>query len=702
LLGAATALVVARPLYPSESAAEHGDGVVIVLLWFLVAALWLVGALASKRPVVRLGWTELAVVILVGWHGLSTLWAMGHGSPRPALNMFWEWVGLGLSFLLIRQLFITRRERRAILVIMIGLAAALSTYGVYQYAWELPAERARYWQDPDAVLREQGLWFEPGSRERRLFEDRLKSTEPMGTFALANSLAGFLVPWLVVAVGVAVAPLDRDGPEPFGWPVRWGYRIAGVAVVMVVAVCLVLTKSRSGLLAVLAGLGVAVPLCRPGARLAGWKLAGAMITGAALLVGVAVASGGWDVQVLTEAGKSLGYRLEYWKATGAMIAERPLVGCGPGNFRYAYTQYMLPEASEEVAEPHSFLLEVWATAGTPAMVALVAALACAAWAMLRRGRGQAPEPEPSGRDASPFVVGGAVLGFLVAPLAGSVGPVPPGIQPLVLGLLVTMVSVVVMGPGMERVRLPALLPGVAAAALLLNLCAAGGIGFPGVSGSLWLLVALGMNCCAVGPGCRLGRPAVAGALVVTLALAAAMVRTGYLPVVRAVPWMRRAYDQPDRAEEYLERAADADRWSAEPWKLLAELAFRHWRQEPSPGAFDWFETCAQKVLQLNPNSEAVWFRIGRWYWEAYLRTGRREHLERAVGLFAGAVKRYPNRSLHRALLAIALAERGDPHRSQLEARRALRLDELNPHADKDLPGELRRLLRRIASQKEVP
>ena len=57
-----------------------------------------------------------------------------------------------------------------------------------------------------------------------------------------------------------------------------------------------------------------------------------------------------------------------------MIADRPWLGCGPGNFQDVYTQYKLPEASEEVADPHDFLFEVWATAGTPALLALLGVL----------------------------------------------------------------------------------------------------------------------------------------------------------------------------------------------------------------------------------------------------------------------------------------------------------------------------------------
>ncbi len=50
-----------------------------------------------------------------------------------------------------------------------------------------------------------------------------------------------------------------------------------------------------------------------------------------------------------------------------MIADHPWFGCGPGNFKSYYTRYKVPEASETIADPHNFLLEIAATAGVPAL-----------------------------------------------------------------------------------------------------------------------------------------------------------------------------------------------------------------------------------------------------------------------------------------------------------------------------------------------
>ena len=98
LLAAAMALWVARPLFPSESAAAHGDGMTVVMLWALLTVAWLAGAAARPRFRLRFGWTDAAALLLVGLHSLAALRAVWQESPRPALNMLWEWIGMGLAY----------------------------------------------------------------------------------------------------------------------------------------------------------------------------------------------------------------------------------------------------------------------------------------------------------------------------------------------------------------------------------------------------------------------------------------------------------------------------------------------------------------------------------------------------------------------------------------------------------------------------
>ena len=49
LLGGMTALFVARPLFPSESAASYGDGLTVVMLWIALGVFWLLGAVGRRN-----------------------------------------------------------------------------------------------------------------------------------------------------------------------------------------------------------------------------------------------------------------------------------------------------------------------------------------------------------------------------------------------------------------------------------------------------------------------------------------------------------------------------------------------------------------------------------------------------------------------------------------------------------------------------
>ena len=738
LLGGTTALFVARPLFPSESAATYGDGLTMVMLWIALAVFWLLGAIGRPKFSIRFGWTDAAVLLLVGWHTVAALWAAGHGSPRPAVNMLWEWVGMGLCFLLARQFIATAREVRAVAVVMVALAVALSGYGLYQYAYEMPNTRAKYEADPDRTMRDAGLWFPAGSPERQLFENRLSSKEPIATFALTNSLAGYLAPWLVMLVGM------------MGGTGRNRKRLLGMLLCGTpIAVCLLLTKSRSGYIATGVGLVLVWLLCRERTVRLGWKMPAAVVGIVAVLVTIVVAVRGVDREVLSQASKSFGYRLQYWQSSLQMIADHPIVGCGPGNFQDVYPQYKLPEASEEVADPHNFLLEIGATAGTPAMLAFLAVLGCFAWTMWRgEGRGTGDEkrggataglsssaentvgqanrgtpdanpqsliPNPS-YDAWPYVLAGGACGFLLSVPVGLLSAAPPGVAAVLLGLPLAAATVMLLLGWIRDGWLPRVLPAVGVAVLLVDLLASGGIGLPSVAGTLWLLMALGLqgDCVAQPPSavahdshsrgrlCHILRQLLFNAwtaLLVAIALALACYGTAYNPVLGCQAHLRRAEREPARAVEHLEAAAAADPWAAEPWRQLAAIEFESWWQQPDEDAFDRFERASEKVLELAPHCAPAWLAAGDWYFRAFSKTDQRGEIEEAVEAYRHAVQLYPHCAVYRAKLAEACRAAGDQAAFRHEAEAALWLDDATPHIDKKLPADVRdRLLQGIGGK----
>ena len=685
LLGALVALFVVRPLFPSESAAFEGDGLPLVMLWIALATFWMLGAIGWAEFRVRFGCFDAAVLALAVLHTIAGVAAAAHLSPRPAVNVLWEWIGLGLAYFLARQFIVTRREARAAVVAMIALAASLSSYGLYQYCYEMPRTRAEYAADPDAAMRAAGMSFPPGSPQRKLFEDRLASTEPIATFALTNSLAGYLVPWLVVAAGIVAG--SSSG------------RVRVVLCMIPVAACLLLTKSRSGYAAAVFGFLLVGMLCRRQKLRIGWKLPAVVATIATILVAAAILAGGLDREVLSEASKSLGYRVQYWQSTMRMIGDKPLLGCGPGNFQFAYTRYKLPEASEEVADPHNFLLEVWATAGTPAMLAMLAALACFAWKVYPRSNGlHGNVPEAESDVAIPngdlHVYGGAVCGFLAAIPLGQMSAGPPGLASVFIGLPAAVACIALLHGWVDNGRLPGVLPAIGLSALLVNLLAAGGIGFPGVAGSLWLLAALGLNESSDVAPRSLPRGVALGGLIVAITLAVTCYQSAYGPVLRCQGFLRLAESNPADARQHLAAAAESDPLSARPWRQLTAITFGAWRQDASAEKFRRFETCNATVLQLEPNSSTAWASSADWYAKAFAETGQKEHIDRAVQHYRRAVQLYPNNGMHWAKLALAHRAAGNEAAFRDAADGALRLDKLTPHKEKKLPSGLRRELSR--------
>jgi O-antigen ligase/tetratricopeptide (TPR) repeat protein len=738
LLAGAAALYVARPLLPSESAAASGDGLPLVMLWFWLALAWLLWSAARGQLALRLHWTDGALLLLAGWYAAACVVGAENNAGRPCINMLWEGLALLLGYFLVRQWLTTAHEARAMLAVMIALAVVESGYGLFEYSVTMPYAREHYKEDPDAALKEIGHWIPANSPERMLYEQRLNSTEPKATFVLANSLAGFLAPWFVVVLGIGftafavpkiaglanASPLKAAPPpkerEPSSGLLPQYVLLTLLCAVPIVA-CLILTKSRSAWLAT--GCGMAL------LGLLNWRLLArrwmkGLLAGVAVLFGVVIAiftaKGALDLQVITEAGKSLGYRWQYWQATFSMIQDHFWLGCGPGNFQDYYTRYKLPTASEVVADPHNALFEIWATAGTPAMLALVVLLAGIAWKVWtsRLNSSSTTDTTTATQPAGPQSGGGLLIflvaaetGLLLAFVTGITAEVPLTTAALASGIFMFAAAILLTSPWVHAGHLPRLLPAIAAIVLLVNLLAAGGISFPGVAGSLWLLLAVSMAQASLDTPPRfLTRLPILACIAAVGALTAACYFTGYEPVMtcrQALMVAARYQSSPGNYEANLIRAANADPWATEPRKRLASLEYELWEKRYTGDALTDFERAAQRIVEQQPQSSAAWRQKGDWYWNIVLRIRdvsearkkTQEYTKVALEAYQRAAELYPNHALTRAKLAQAWQESGKHAKASQEAAEALRLDAITPHTDQKLPETLRELMQKIAANK---
>ncbi len=315
-LGLTAALVTARAFWPSEPnlQAGAGDGLFWILILLVVVGIALAVPLFGGRLRFRWSLTDALVVTLVTLVAATAAHALDR---RPAINLAWEWVGLGFVYLLLRNLPRTPNESKALAGAIVATAVAVSAYGLYQVKVELPLLQAEFKRNPGQVM--QKLNIERGTRSEEMLKNRLmESSEPFSTFTLANSLAAYIAGGLVLLLGVTLTVLVRPGALPSRWPA-----IAMVApLALVLLVCLLLTKSRS------AYLGVFVSSC-----LLAWHvrkqasprlLIAAAVSCCVVVAGLVVAglaTRRLDPLVLTQSPKSFRYRLEYWRGTWGVITE---------------------------------------------------------------------------------------------------------------------------------------------------------------------------------------------------------------------------------------------------------------------------------------------------------------------------------------------------------------------------------------------
>ncbi len=758
-LGLLAALITARAYATSEPdmAREAGTGLFWILALLVVAALAFASSFIGGQLRFRWSWTDLAVLLLMVLVAASSLHAIDR---RPAINLAWEWMAMGFVYLLLRNLPRTREESSILAGALVIVAIVVSTYGLYQVGVELKPLRDAYRRNPQALL--QFLKIEPGTPGQAQFENRLMQlTEPMLTFALANSLAGFIVGPLVMLLAVGIFNLVRgDVPRS-----RWSVLAMAAPATAILLVCLMLTKSRSAWLGLLAGMIVVAWQSRrliSTRVMLGTGLAGLVVV--AVLIAAGLATRQLDRQVLTQSELSMRYRFEYWQGAWNVITggkvnpwqalkSRPFwSGTGPANFRSYYLRYKLPQASEEVFDPHNFILEVWATAGFGSFAALLAALGLGLWnvlgppsrssteadldrALTRKSRDRhrsvpstaAPKRVDEDPDAPPlgttWLVASAFGGWGLVIALGMLNPFEKDlyVRWLLLGITWVAAAFLIL-PLWRRVPIPPMALGAAIVAVAVNLLAAGGIGIPTVALGLWATLALGLNLRDDRQSGRLREfeSRVPSFVLLTIwASVLGLFLGAVLPFWRseaAIAEAELAIQQRDfeRAEDAYKRAIAEDHYSVRPWLGYANLQQHVWESRGSkPEDFRWKQNLLllEEAVKLprNPNSWSLHIQRADKIRAILQRVGEQiPHIEDLK--YRGEIVKetriasllYPSNAALHARLAESSAEISMFGDALKEAEEALRLDDLmKPHPDKRLPPAIRdRLENQVTEWKE--
>lgn len=792
------ALLISRWLIPTEAAAQ-GMTLWIVQLVLLTAVGRIAWLWRTGESINRIDGIDASIGLLVAGQVVSALCVVFTvGNQRGAINLAWEWIGSGVLIWLIRQELKSARIVREVCLGLTLTGAMLAGYGMYQhYVWypqmvreydrmiskvnelttskggdetrTLTASESQRLAQLQSEMSRQGIPLDESAR--KMWDSRLKgSSEPLGLFALANSFAGLLLVLVLVALesvmGVRGTRANNrgrpNGADREAEPTL-NTRFRNVPLWLFVAVigfCLILSKCRTAMCGLVAGFfwwgcrwlieRRTVPISK--GAIIRLSLVGAVIFGTA--IGAAALSGGLDIKVLSESSKSLRYRLEFWQGTWSTIREHIWFGTGPANFRDYYLAHKLPESSEEIADPHNMILDVWANAGLLGLSGLVACvmLMVRTWTTHQCDHEVSDDvrQKQSEHRLTSAAVWGAGLAFPLAAI---------GTEFLGFGLderlwwlggiwwLIWLGQVVWERQTQESDRLVQVRPTAIAyaleaanIALLVHLLGAGGIAMPAIIQLLllvWILrsalsdsnqeVAIestkseSPNLADSNSSGKLDgetsssrsfgkyvwtEPVAIGVLGAAILASGLCLLTGTLPELTC----RTALELGDTA--WLEhrnfevaianyaKAAAADRFSLEPLERTASLSIPLANQTQKVADYEEADRHQQALIDRLPFSPHPYRSQGQLWLTRFEKTQHPSDAVRAVTAFDAAVKRYPH---HAGLLsewALSLKGAGQVGNAQAAALRALAQDDVNhraEHSDKYLDGKTRKRLELIAS-----
>ena len=361
--------------------------------------LWFIGGAIRDRLAIRYGFLLWAIVV---FGVLSFISAQYASDKRAALNGWMEQVSLILAGFVALQICADRRRFAMVMIVLAALGGALAVKGIYQYFVEVPERIADFRMYHAERL--AALGWAPETPQARLIRLRTLDKAPFGFFSLANLYASLLVVLLGSGVGLAADKIAHAARGFDQW--RRGrksgeiYTPAIAAVLTVLAACavavaLVLTRSRGAIGAAAAAAVVGVLVALLGERLARhWRKAVLIVVSVFLLGAALVIACGLKHDRLPT--RTMRYRWYYWTGAAEVLADRPVLGAGAGNFHTAYLPHRRPQAEEEVKAPHNVVMHALSQYGLGGGLCYLGVLGFVLVGICRPGCPPAP-PSPQGR-----------------------------------------------------------------------------------------------------------------------------------------------------------------------------------------------------------------------------------------------------------------------------------------------------------------
>jgi O-antigen ligase len=352
-----------------------GASIVLDLLCCLPALLVLARRLVDPAYKLRFAWSHVAFALFALCAVISSFWA---ADKFLALVTGAHLVAAAALMWATLQLVRTWLRLRLVAGVCFGLLLACLVHGlIYRYV-DLPDLQRNFEENRASILKQRD--FEPGSFQEKQFANKIINGEMIGFHVSPNAFAAVIVMLTVVSLGVAFQRFAHRDERAWAALI---FAAAGLAVVMIYW-----THSKTTMatfvLALMAFAILGLPRVRAAlatqSRKAYWIGLIVCVLGVVAVAGHGMYHGGLFPGRFNN---SLHFRWRYWVAAERVFETKPLFGVGWSNFGNFYTAHRLPEASEEVRDPHNLLVRAFVEVGIVGGVLLIAWLARAGWELTR-------------------------------------------------------------------------------------------------------------------------------------------------------------------------------------------------------------------------------------------------------------------------------------------------------------------------------
>jgi O-antigen ligase len=241
---------------------------------------------------------------------------------------------------------------RIVVAMTFGLLLAFEFQGFYYKFVQVPMTIETFNRQKTQLL--TGVGMQPGSFIEKQFELKVHSGELMGFNSSPNSFAGMLVLCMILAAGVAIQrEADHQGHA-------WAIPI--ILAEILATWLLVYTHSKAALVS---------PILAAAILYAAWRWRYFLTLNVKYVFWRAVAAiGALILLVIAHGlfwhrlpGDSLNFRWRYWIGSWRIFIHHPILGVGWDNFGLYYLRYRIPAASEEIRDPHNFIIRFFVELG---------------------------------------------------------------------------------------------------------------------------------------------------------------------------------------------------------------------------------------------------------------------------------------------------------------------------------------------------